>query len=32
MDSKSAKWIALDALRELMGEAVQEKLKVKASK
>jgi 3-methyladenine DNA glycosylase AlkD len=27
MDSKSAKWIASDALRELTGEAVQKKLR-----
>ncbi|MCX6801562.1 MAG: DNA alkylation repair protein [Candidatus Diapherotrites archaeon] len=29
MDSKSAKWIAADALRELQGEAVQKRLKEK---
>ena len=32
IDSKSAKWIASDALRELMGRAVQERLKTKPSK
>jgi hypothetical protein len=26
MDSRSAKWIASDAIRELMSEAVQERL------
>jgi len=29
MDSKSAKWIASDALRELQGDAVQRRLKNK---
>lgn len=32
MDSKSAKWIAADALRELQGEAVQKRLKEKEEK
>ncbi|MBM3898232.1 MAG: DNA alkylation repair protein [Thaumarchaeota archaeon] len=32
MDSKSAKWIASDALRELTGKAVQKRLRIKASK
>jgi 3-methyladenine DNA glycosylase AlkD len=32
IDSKSAKWVASDALRELTGKAVQERLKTKASK
>lgn len=32
MDPKSAKWIASDALRELTGKTVQERLKAKASK
>ncbi|HDY73543.1 MAG TPA: DNA alkylation repair protein, partial [Euryarchaeota archaeon] len=29
MDSKAAKWVASDALRELTSEAVQERLKRK---
>jgi 3-methyladenine DNA glycosylase AlkD len=32
MDSKSAKWIATDALRELTGEAVQRRLKAREKK
>jgi len=28
MDSKSARWIAADALRELTGEKVQKRLKI----
>ncbi|MEM0360809.1 MAG: DNA alkylation repair protein [Candidatus Diapherotrites archaeon] len=32
IDSKSAKWIAFDALRELEGEAVQKRLKEKEKK
>jgi 3-methyladenine DNA glycosylase AlkD len=32
LDSKAARWVAADALRELRGERVQEKLRRKAAK
>ncbi len=32
LDSKAARWIASDALKELQGEKVQEKLRRKAAK
>jgi len=32
LDSKAARWIAADALRELQGEKVQERLKIKLQK